>query len=306
MQTISDFFSVFTGFSPLQLRVIQTAALILLLMLARWGLLRLLRRRAADMRVRYRWRKLITYTFGLIGLLAVGRIWFVGVGSIATFLGLVAAGLAVALKDPLLNLAGWLFILWRRPFIAGDRVQIGVHSGDVIDLRIFQFTLLEIGNWVHADQSTGRLLHIPNGFIFTQPVANYTRKFSYIWNEIPVLITFESDWKKAKQILLDIAHSHTQELSETAERQILEASRSYMIFYSTLKPTVYTSVEASGVLLTIRYLCEARQRRSTTQAIWEAVLDAFARHDSVDFAYPTTRFYHGATEGKPALRSPSE
>jgi small-conductance mechanosensitive channel len=76
----------------------------------------------------------------------------------STFLGLVAAGIAVALKDPLTNLAGWLFILWRRPFTAGDRVQIGEHKGDVIDLRLFRFTLLEIGNWVHADQSTGRLL----------------------------------------------------------------------------------------------------------------------------------------------------
>jgi hypothetical protein len=79
-----------------------------------------------------------------------------------------------------------------------------------------------------------------------------------------------------------------------------------MIFYSTLKPTVYTSVEANGVLLTIRYLCEARQRRGTTHAIWEAILDAFASHDTIDFAYPTTRFYDHAAEGKKPLRPPPD
>src|SRR2546425_13182228 len=68
-----------------------------------------------------------------IGLLVIGRIWFAGFQSIATFLGLVSAGVAIALKDILVNLAGWVFLMWRRPFALGDRIQIGQHAGDVID-----------------------------------------------------------------------------------------------------------------------------------------------------------------------------
>ena len=83
-----------------------------------------------------------------------------------------------------------------------------MHAGDVIDIRLFQFSINEIGNWVDADQSTGRIIHIPNGIVFTEPQANYTAGFQYIWNEIPVLVTFESDWKKAKQILTDIVNHH--------------------------------------------------------------------------------------------------
>ena len=67
--------------------------------------------------------------------------------------------------------------------------------------RIFMFTLMEIGNWVDADQSTGRVIHIPNGKVFKEVLANYSKGFQYIWNEIPVLVTFESNWKKAKEIL---------------------------------------------------------------------------------------------------------
>ncbi len=81
----------------------------------------------------------------------------------------------------------------------GDRIQVGNFAGDVIDLRIFQFTLMEIGNWVDADQSTGRVIHIPNGKVFTEMLANYSKGFHYIWNEIPFLVTFESNWKKQKK-----------------------------------------------------------------------------------------------------------
>ena len=96
--------------------------------------------------------------------------------------------------------------MWKRPFEVGDRIQIGDQKGDVIDQRIFMFTVLEIGNWVDADQSTGRVIHIPNGKIFLETLASYTKGFEYIWNEIPVQVTFESDWRKAKNILESLDH----------------------------------------------------------------------------------------------------
>ena len=75
-----------------------------------------------------------------------------------------------------------------------------------------------------------------------------------------------------------------------------------MIFYSVLTPTVYTSVKDSGVMLTMRYLCDVRKRRTTEQLIWENVLDEFAKHSDIDFAYPTTRFYNNLGEGKPGTK----
>jgi len=284
-------------------RLLETAIVVLVLMVLRNVALRVLRRSTDDVRTRYHWRKVITYTAAVIGIFAVSRIWLGWLDNLGTFLGLLSAGLAIALKDPIVNVAGWLFILWRRPFLVGDRIQVGDQAGDVIDQRIFQFTLLEIGNWVDADQSTGRIIHVPNGKVFTEPQANYTRGFSYIWNELPVLVTFESDWKKAKGILQDIANKHAEEISSEAERRILEASRNFMIFYSSLTPIVYTSVKDSGVMLTLRYLTDPRRRRGTAQAIWEDILAAFHEHDDIDFAYPTTRFYDNMAEGKPGARA---
>ena len=244
-----------------------------------------------DNRSRYRWQKTTNYFVIVLGIVLIGRTWIEGLQSVVTYLGLLSAGLAIALKDPITNLAGWLFIIWRKPFELGDRIQIGNHAGDVIDIRIFQFTLFEIGNWVDADQNTGRVIHIPNGKVFTEVQANYSKGFQYIWNEIPVLITFESNWEKAKDILHGIVKRQAEYLSESAERKVREAARRFLIIGTKLHPQVYTSVEDSGVLLTIRYICEPRERRDTTEAIWEEILQEFAKNPDIDFAYPTRRIY---------------
>jgi small-conductance mechanosensitive channel len=282
-------------------RLIQSVAVVVALFLIRWAVVRVIARRTDDVRTLYQARKIASYITGALVFVLLGRVWFQGVASILTFLGLLSAGIAIALKDPVTGMAGWLFILWRRPFGVGDRIQIGDHAGDVVDVRLFQFTLLEIRNWVDADQSTGRIIHIPNGEVFSKPVANYVRGFRYIWHEIPVLLTFESDWRTAKSILKDILSEHAETLTPDAERRLHTASRKYMIFYSTLTPIVYTAVRDSGVLLTMRFLCDPRRRRGTEETMWEAILDRFAEQTDIDFAYPTIRHFDHDAEGKPAL-----
>ena len=108
--------------------------------------------------------------------------------------------------------------------------------------------------------------------------------------------------EKAKIILLEIAEKHRASLSGAAEQKAKEASKRYMIFYLKLTPTVYTSVQDSGVLLALRYIIKPYRRRGSAQAIWEDILRDFARCDDIDFAYPTQRFYNNAIEGKEGAR----
>ena len=291
------------GVTPwLQTKILSSLGVALLIWVFRWVVLKAHARQTRDARVLYRWRKTSAYLGFVLGALIVGRVWFTGLERLSTYLGLLSAGVAIALRDPIVNLAGWVFILWRRPFEVGDRIEIGEHAGDVIDQRIFQFTLMEIGRWVGGDQSTGRVIHVPNGRVFTHAQANYTKGFQYIWDEVAVLVTFESNWKKAKQLLAQIANRRAEHLSEAAEQRLRRAVRRYMILYSKLTPIVYTSVEDCGILLTMRYLCEPRERRGTQQAIWEDVLEEFANCSDVDFAYPTQRFYDNTREGKTGTR----
>jgi small-conductance mechanosensitive channel len=266
-------------------------------------LLRTVDRRLDDPRARYQWSKSSGYVAFFVAVLFLGFIWVDAFGNLATFLGLLSAGLAIALKDLVANLAGWGFILLRHPFEVGDRIQVGDFRGDVVDIRLFQFTLLEIGNWVDADQSTGRVVHVPNSRVFTEPLANYTSQFAYIWHEVPVLLTFESDWRRAKRLLEEVATEHAAGVVKAAEQAVLHASRKYLIFYGTLTPKVYTTVKDSGVLLTLRFVCPVRQRRGLTERIWEGILDAFQKEQGIDLAYPTRRMYANFLEGKEGARA---
>lgn len=249
------------------------------------------KKKVKDPKQFYYTRRTTLYLYTFLLIILIGPIWIKGIGSLSTFLGLAGAGLAIAMHDTIANITGWLFILWRRPFKVGDRVQIEKTTGDVIDIRLFQFSLIEVGNWVDADQSSGRIIHVPNLKVLREPLANYHIGFEYIWHEIPVLITFESDWQKAKKIILDLVVESTIHLTHDAEKQIKKAAEKYMVFYDKLTPIVYTTVRESGILLTVRYIVDPRKRRVTEQTIWEDILLAFNKEKNINLAYPTTRFY---------------
>lgn len=284
-------------------KLVLSAIIIFIIWAIRFAILKFYLRSLEDPHKHYKWRKNSSYIAFTLAFFLVGRIWFEGVESIATFLGLLSAGLAIALKDPITDLFSWVFILWRQPFQIGDRIEIGDVSGDIIDIRIFKFTLNEIGNWVDADQSTGRIIHVSNHKIFSDSLANYSSEFKFIWNEIPVLVTFESDWKKAKVILKEVVEKNAMQFTEHAQKQIKQAARSFLIYYNVLTPTVYTNVKNSGVLLTIRYITDPRKRRDTQEAIWENILERFANEEDIDLAYPTTRIYYNPNEGKEGTTS---
>jgi small-conductance mechanosensitive channel len=288
------------GLPPdVQQHLFQTLVAIQVIWLLRFLLLRAVLRGAGDRPgVQFRWRKSTAYVATALGILVAALIWSRGIGTLATSIGIFSAGLAVALKDPIVNIAGWAFIMTRRPFRIGDRIQIGDHVGDVIDIRIFQFTLMEIGNWIDADQATGRVIHVPNGLVFTNVQANYNQEFPYIWNEISVLITFESDWRKAKEMFERIVDAEAGATSVSARKRFRIAARKFLLLDDNLDPSVYTSVRDSGVLLSMRYLCDPRERRVTEARIWEEVLKALATTPEIALAYPTTRFYN-AGEGRP-------
>ncbi len=286
-----------------QTKLIQSLAAIALLIVLRRLLLRLAEKRVKDPGHLYWWSKSSSYAVFGFSALIVFNIWVSAIQSLGTFLGLLTAGLAIALKDLVADLAGWFFIIWRKPFELGDRIQIGTQAGDVVDIRPFAFTMMEIGNWVDADQSTGRMIHMPNAKVFTEPLANYTAGFPFLWNEMGVMVTFESDWRGAKQLLVEIVDEATAGISQEAEKTLRSTSRRFLIHYSKLTPIVYTSVKDSGIMLSVRYLCHPRHRRGTSEAIWERVLDAFSERSNIDLAYPTHRVYLNPIEGKDGARS---
>jgi small-conductance mechanosensitive channel len=286
IDSIADWLNLTHTQAQLVLSALWLAGLVVI----RAAVLAIVKRRIEDTGVWYRTRKLLTYTTGLIGAIVVATLWVEGSG-IPTYIGFLTAGLAIALSDVLKNLAGWLYIVIRRPFRLGERIEVRGHKGDVVDIRAFRFTLFEIGTErVDAEQPTGRLLHMPNGTLFTEPVANYTEGFRHLWLEIPVLITFESDWEEAELLLSQVIEEVAPDRSEVAAGMELRKSADhYRIGLTMLDPVVFVTVRQSGILLTARVVAAVGRTRIMEQEIWKGFLRAIADRPDIELAYPTIR-----------------
>ncbi len=260
-----------------------------------------------ELDARHRMRSMVRWAGLGAFLVALALLWgsWVGMGNLGTFLGLLGAGLALSLQETLLCIAGWALIMIQKIYDIGDRIELAGHKGDVIDISLMQTSLLEVGGWVYGEQSTGRIIHIPNSQVYRSQAINYTRGFPFVWNEIQTTVTFESDWEAAKAILLEQATEETAKIEDEMRRLISQMQRNFAIHYQHFTPIVYTSIAAHGVNLTLRYLVPARKRRSSAHEICEDVIREFRDHPRVDFAYPTTRFYDNPSEGKPALTPPA-
>ncbi|MCK5214512.1 MAG: mechanosensitive ion channel family protein [Candidatus Omnitrophica bacterium] len=277
------------SYSTAQRRIIETVGISILFYIILFSLIKIINKRVNDIKVRHTIRKNTIYLINIILICSVFLIWVQNINSITLLLGFMSAGLALALQEVILCVAGWFVLISRRPYVAGDRIELSNIRGDVIDIRLFQTSLLEIGNWVDADQSTGRIVNIPNSALFKSANYNYSRGFEFIWNEIPVLVTFESDWQKGRDIMMIHAKKLAEGMTVDMQKKIDIMKNRYMIYYGKLTPIVYVNIKESGVKLTLRYLTEAKKRRSTEDQLCQAILNDFAQESSVDFAYPTYR-----------------
>ncbi len=272
-------------------RLFVSAAIVVVAILVRFVIIRLVRRRVDDPEIWYRTQKLTSYGGTMIALLAVMFIWL-RVSNFGAWAGLASAGIAIALSDVLRNFVGWGYILLRKPFKIGDRIEINGQAGDVVDVRSQRFSIIEIRNWVDADQSTGRLVHIPNGAVFLTHLANFTAGFPFIWHELPLLVTFESDWKRAEELMIEALTENAPSMaSEEARSAIREAAAEYRIRYTHLTPTTYVAVKDSGVLITGRVIIPVRSRRHVDTTMWRSLLEKIHEEPNVEFAYPTVRTY---------------
>jgi len=175
----------------------------------------------------------------------------------------------------------------------------------VADIRLFATILSEVDGVEGAAMPTGRLIHVPNKAVMEESVVNSSKGIGMLWNEIGVEVTFESDWKKAKDHLVKILANETKDVEAQAKRQLRKVHREYKIKLGNLRPEVFTSVTPSGVHFGLRYLVDIGDRRDSEQRLWEHILQVFGSEDGIDFAYPTRRTFVNHIEGKPDAKAPA-
>ena len=173
-------------------------------------LVRLVQRTAThyieDRSARYRARKAIGFIGYLLGALVLATMFSDRLGRLTVVFGVAGAGIAFALQEVIASIAGWAAVSLGGFYKVGDRVQLGGITGDVIDIGLLRTTLVEVGQWVNGDLYNDRVVRLANSFIFKDPVVNYSGDFPFLWDEITVPISHESDLERARHILEDTAH----------------------------------------------------------------------------------------------------
>jgi len=289
------------GFQMLP-KLVLTVAIVVIISFVRFISIRLLKKYVSNPKTLYLLRKWISSLAFIIAFFMVISVWIKEFQSIFTFLGLLSAGIAIALREPVANFFGWIYLVWRHPFRVGDRVQVEEYSGDVVDIGPFQFTIMEIGGWIDADQHSGRQLKIPNSKVFNSIQVNYSGGFPFVWNEIHIPVSFESNWRKAREVLQKIANEKAPKFSEDELEQLRDKLNEYALVNYHFQPRLFLRVIDNGVRISIRYLARFNNKRGSEQAFWDSILEEFASQPDLMFAYPTQRFFNASLEAKPELR----
>ena len=209
-------------------------------------------------------------------------VWNTHVAGLVTIISFLSAGIAIAVRDIIMNFFAGIYLRVAKPFNLEDRIEINGMRGDVVKISSLSFEMLELGERVNGEQSTGRIIHIPNSLIFTYALKNYHTAFQYIWNEIVVRVPLDADIDQTKTVLYDIIERNDtiKETPKNMESQMENASLDYIIYFNHVRPIVYTKIVQNHVELYIRYLVTPKKSRNVEDAIYRDILEAY-RHQEI-------------------------
>jgi small-conductance mechanosensitive channel len=266
-------------------KILITAAVLIVVPLIGWAISKLisLTGRVTSKRVAFWTKQGTSLLVAVIVVLMLISIWFDNPNRLATVLGLVTAGVAIAMQRVITAIAGYFLILRGKVFNVGDRIVIGGVRGDVVELSFLQTTVMEMGEakaeqpdspaaWVRSRQYTGRLVTVSNAVIFDQPVYNYTRQFPFIFEEIALPIPYDADSDKAEEIILAAAEKHTVKFVELEKESIEELRRRYFLGDENPGPRVYWRLTDNWLEMSVRFVVPDHGVRGIKDAMSREIL----------------------------------
>ena len=254
------------------------------------GIATVLLRRTAEKYIvkstdRYKVRKFITLAAYLVAVLLIFDIYS---GRWGVAIGVASAGVALALKDVITSVAGWVGISAGGFYKTGDRIQLAGIRGDVIDVGVFKTTLMEIGQWVKGDLYNGRIVRISNNLVFTETIFNYSADFPFVWDEFTLTVKYGSDLLLAQEILNRVCNEVIETYVTLAKDKWNEVARKYLVEETELEPMVTMRATDNWVEFTIRYIVDYKRRRVTENELFRRILDELQKtNDRVQIASGT-------------------
>ncbi|HVU17331.1 MAG TPA: mechanosensitive ion channel domain-containing protein [Candidatus Didemnitutus sp.] len=215
---------------------------------------------------------------------------------LATTLGLVSAAVVISLQDMCAAFFGWFAIMFGRKFTIGDRLEIEGVRGDVLDIQILRTTLIEVNNWLGVDQPTGRVLFVPNNFIFKSKVFNFNHGHPYIWGKIEVTVTYGTPTASATALFSKVLEEETREEFLAARNAAAVMERRYGVEDADYRPKIYTRIADSGVLFSLIYVSHYRNSSGTRNRINRRLIAELETHKHIQLAYNTLQVLASSTQ----------
>jgi small-conductance mechanosensitive channel len=224
-------------------------------------------------------------------------VWLGSGSNLTVAMGILGAGIAFASQEVVGSFAGYINIVTGDLFQIGDRVRVGNVVGDVMDISLLRTMVMEIGEWVRADQYTGRIVTVANRVVFSDPVFNYTRHWRYLWDEIMIPISYDSDWQHAGEIMVERGRECSSHIQEQAQAELYALAQRYPVHQSAVEPTLYVVMTDNWIEMTLRYVVEAYQRRQVKDQLHRELWQRFESESGITVASATVEIV-----GFPPLR----
>ncbi len=213
---------------------------------------------------------------------------------LVTVLGFASAGIAIAMKDLFMSTLGWMVIVFGGSFHVGDRVKVfqGGHEyvGDIVDISLLRMTILEdiTLTTYTKNRRAGRIIFIPNNYIFTELIANYTHgKIKTVWDGIDIIITFDSNHKKAVHLVKEIVKKYSKGYTDISRKQLNLLRSQYSLKNINVEPRVYTFLENNGIRVSCWYMTNSYATLTLRSNISVNILDVINAEDDIQIAFPT-------------------
>jgi len=211
-----------------------------------------------------------------------------------TVIGFASAGLAFAMKDLFMSILGWIVIVFGGSFHVGDRIKAKKNGleyvGDIVDISILRMTILEditLTTYMH-NRRAGRIIFIPNNFIFTDLLANYTHgKVKTVWDGVDFTITFDSNHKKAAHLAKEIVKKYSKGYTDISRKQLNMLRSQYSLKNINVEPRIFTFMEENGIKISCWYMTNSYATLTLRSSIFSNIIDAIQEEDDIKIAYPT-------------------
>ncbi len=256
----------------------------------------------------YTINKALNITFIFLMILTLLLAYIENVSYLVTILGFASAGIAIAMKDWFMSLLGWFAIVLGGSIHVGDRVKFvrdGVeYIGDIVDISLLRMTLHEdvtLTTYMHNRRS-GRIIFIPNNYIFTDMIANYSHAgLKTVWDGIDFVITFDSDVQKAASIAKEVTRKYSKGYTDITRKQLNKLRSQYSIRNTNVEPRILTFIEDYGMKISAWYLTNSYATLTLRSTISAEIIRKLHEEESITLAYPTQSVYIDKDVRKPKM-----